>query len=174
MNVSMEKILYTWSEGYDGGHIPKDKEQRIAAFFQLFKDLEANILKETPELTKEKLKEEVEEIVLRNKESICEMCWNENHRNKKGLAIWKDMVRTNLKQAIARYSPSETGAPVTEEELAFKKTELPNIPEPQPEPARTSSIINVPELDRSIFDGLPKVNVIYDEELEKLLGFDNE
>lgn len=160
-DIDLKAVLFGWLDGY-GGAIPKNPNDRIAAFQLLFKDLEENGVP----------KEEVRDFVRLNERHIVKISYNPNHRDSKKAAIWKDMVEKDLERALSRQYPLKKGQ-LTEEEL---KPNTSNIPASQGnESVQATEYVRVgKELDRSIFKGVPRPEIEYDKEMSDLLGYNDE
>ena len=160
--VELEDVLHNWREGY-GGRIPKKPNDRKQAFLQLFVDLEANGYN----------REQIVNLVKTNRSLIESFCYNINHKKSKKLAIWKAMVRDDLKAALVLYSPLPRGT-VTDDTVKMQKMEADEseqTPSISDDPIEEESpILNAQELNRDIFKDFPEPPPTEEEALLKELG----
>lgn len=165
MSFSIKEIILTWREER-GGIIPYvrgDKSVRIGHILDLFASLELNGY-------------EINEITSNlTRAWIVGACTSEGSKK---IKQWKEAVNDDIDRAIAQFNPSPTAQfdsknkkiktveiPPEHRVIPEKKVEKNEIPEESGKPL-------TPALDRSIFDGVPKPEIEYDEDFRKLMGFD--
>lgn len=159
-------IIMSWQERYDTRKA-MSKQNRIEIMCHLLYTLQLHGYDK-------KYLDENKEI----KTKIIKACVG-GARNDKSLRIWTTMVADNLESAIYRVYPKEI---VEYDSSKFKKVEIAGVEK------QSSNFSSEKENDfeeeykmhgtpfnKSILDKLPKPEVIYDSEMRKFLGFeDNE
>jgi hypothetical protein len=89
MTATFEEVVRAWALDYDD-RIPSDRRERREAFIVLLGNLADHGFKK-------------EELTTSKKEKIVKSCVNPNHRDKKKLKSWIEMVVNDLESAVLIY-----------------------------------------------------------------------
>lgn len=177
IELDFKKLIYTWKAGYDG-KIATNSSQRREQFLQLFSDVEANL--EENYLEKTVRRKESEALIKRNERDIIVACYNPNS---KGAKPWRSAIEEDFNLSLAAYFPMEKRGTV-DQSLLVKVLELKTVTSASPQIAESDPtesvyseevvLVKARPLDRSKLKDLPTPQRLVDEDMAKLLGFDNE